>query len=140
MNSDGMDIALCAIDLEAKVVEFAGSKMPLVYIQNGEQKRLRGDNILIGGLDWMNDAHFTKHTISIEQSTSFYMFSDGFQDQFGGEKRKKFKTERLLSLFLSIYEKSMDEQKDEIEGTLKAWMGEEAQVDDVLVIGFRLGN
>ncbi|GAB4344298.1 MAG: hypothetical protein OHK0038_24470 [Flammeovirgaceae bacterium] len=138
MNTDGMDIALCAIDLESKVVEFSGSKMPLIYIQNDQLKRLRGDNILIGGLDFMNDAHFKKHTISIEQSTSFYMFSDGFQDQFGGEKRKKFKTERLLTLLQAIHQKTMEEQKDEIEGTFKAWKGEEHQVDDVLVIGFRL--
>ncbi|MCS6954857.1 MAG: tetratricopeptide repeat protein, partial [Candidatus Calescibacterium sp.] len=115
LNNDGMEIAICVIDKEANVVEYAGSKMPLVYIQNNELTRLKGDNILIGGLDKILNFSFQKHIISIASETVFYMFSDGFQDQFGGEKRKKFKTDRLLSLLYRIHQWSVDEQLDEIQ-------------------------
>lgn len=139
-NQDGMDMALCTINYATKEVQFAGAKNSLVYIQDGEIKQLKGDKMPIGGRDLYGGRSFTAHTISIEKPTYFYIFSDGFQDQFGGPNNRKFMIKRFRQLLFDIHHKPMATQHQILEETLKEWRGPQKQLDDVLVIGFKCGE
>ncbi len=135
-TNDGMDIALVVIDKEKKTLEFAGAKNPLIYIQNGELHQIKGDRMSIGGERKEEQKQgFTAHKIDISKPTTFYLFSDGFQDQFGGENVRKFMIKRFRSLLFDIHEQPMPEQKNTLETTLQNWMGDQRQIDDILVIG-----
>ncbi|MFT5914274.1 MAG: serine phosphatase RsbU (regulator of sigma subunit) [Flammeovirgaceae bacterium] len=138
-NKDGMDIALCVIDKENRTVEYAGAKNPLVYIKNNKLFRIKADRQPIGSI--IGDRKpkpFTKHTITVDEPTTFYLFSDGFQDQFGGEENRKFLTKRFRDLLLKIHQKPMRDQKKILAKSFASWKGDLQQTDDVLVIGFRV--
>lgn len=140
-NRDGMDISLVEIDRKNKTVSFAGARNPLIYIQDGELHLIRGDKYSIGGEQREGERSFTTHSVRIdpENPTTFYLFSDGFQDQFGGKEGKKFLVRRFRELLLSIHHLSMQEQKSCLESTFNDWLGGlYEQVDDVLVIGFKV--
>lgn len=138
-NKDGMDMAICLIHKEEKRLDFAGAKNPLIYIQNGELHQIKGDKNAIGGFQKEDKRVFTLHSISIELPTTVYLFSDGFQDQFGGPEGRKFMLKRLKELLLSIHEKPMDQQKILLEKTLNEWIGnDQKQVDDILMMGFNI--
>jgi serine phosphatase RsbU (regulator of sigma subunit) len=142
-NNDGMDIAICTIDTKSKKMEFAGAKNPLVYIQNGEVIEVVGDKLHIGGsmrknIEKFKNKQFTKHTIDLSLPTTCYIFSDGYEDQFGGTENKKFGKRQLYRKFLEYHQLSIEAQKLALERDLKAWMGKHAQIDDILVIGFRV--
>lgn len=137
-NRDGMDISLCVIDRQAKTVEFAGAMNSLVYIQNGELTRLIGDKMPIGGEQREVNRKFHSHTIDISIPTTLYLYSDGYQDQFGGKGNRKFMAPRFRELLYSIYQKPMIEQKNMLESTLENWQEGNAQLDDILVIGVNI--
>ena len=143
-NRDGMDIALIVIDPTTKTIEFAGASSPLTIVQNGEMDILLSSELPIGGFQKDKERIFTKHTISYEQPITFYVFSDGFQDQFGGPKGRRFAKKKLRKLLYEIHEQPMTEQKKLLDNTLKDWMydpkhkREHKQIDDILVIGVRL--
>lgn len=138
-NQDGMDMALCVIDKKEKHIEFAGAKNPLVYIQNNEIKQIKGDKNGIGGKS--DDHKFTMHKVEINGPTWFYMFSDGFVDQFGGENGRKFMIKKFRQLLFEIHKLPMKEQQEILDKKLKNWMGTKYnQIDDVLVIGFKINN
>lgn len=139
-NKDGMDVALCIYRKEKSVLEFSGAKNPLIYIQNKELTKVRGDIHAIGGSmrSRKNDSSFKKHVIPIDQPTTVYIFSDGYQDQFGGEKNMKFMSKKFQQLLLKIHELPMEEQQKVLNETIEAWKGEQKQTDDILVIGIRL--
>ena len=143
-NRDGMDIALIVIDPTTKTMEFAGASSPLTLVQNGEMDILLSSELPIGGFQKDKERVFTKHTISYEQPVTFYVFSDGFQDQFGGPRGRRFAKKKLRKLLFEIHEKPMTEQKQILDNTLKDWMydpkhkREHKQIDDILVIGVRL--
>ncbi len=139
-NRDGMDVALVTIDPAQKVVNFAGAKNPIVYVQNGEIHLIKGDKHSIGGEQREGKRTFTNHQISIDtdKPTSFYMFSDGFQDQFGGHKGKKFMVTQFRELLLSVHHLPMQVQKEQLEKVFVDWLGTDyEQIDDVLVMGFK---
>jgi len=149
-NRDGMDMSLCVIDLQKQVVQFAGAKSPLIVIQDGKLQEIKGDKTPIGG-EWGKEEGeriFTGHTVLLEEKpASFYMFSDGYQDQFGGPVGKKFMKGHLKKLLLEIYEKPMEEQKQILEETIVQWMAQsgpeakvEPQIDDILVMGFKVNT
>lgn len=137
-SRDGMDMALIVIDEKTKTMEYAGAKNPLVYIQDDQMFAIRGDKEPIGGL--LNDEKrtYTKHTISLEKPTTIYLYSDGYQDQFGGEEGNKFMSGTFKNLLMEIHHKPMKEQKEILENTLKQWMGKYHQIDDILVMGFNI--
>jgi serine phosphatase RsbU (regulator of sigma subunit) len=140
-NRDGMDLALCMIDKKRKVLEFAGAHNPLILIQNGEMKKIKGDKFGIGGLQLEKERVFKKHTFEIDIPTSFYIFSDGFQDQFGGKDRKKFFPRNFENILLEIHEMKPETQKNILKKTIADWMGRiNEQVDDILVIGVNLND
>jgi serine phosphatase RsbU (regulator of sigma subunit) len=151
-NQDGMDIAICTIDtypveyyslLGLPKIQYAGASHPLVYIQNNELHHIKGDPIIIGGFNnYVQKDSFDLHTIQLSEPTSFYIFSDGFQDQFGqvGSRSKKFGSRRLRELLLEIHQYDFDEQAKILEKTLREWQGDIKQTDDVLIIGFKAGK
>jgi len=138
-NRDGMDVALCVIDIDNKQIEFSGAKNPVVYVQNGELLVIKGDSSPIGGLQTEKERKFKKTIIPLTTITTLYLFSDGFIDQFGGKEGKKFMSKKFRDFLLEIHERPMIEQKEILYLTFEAWKGEDyKQVDDVLVIGFRV--
>lgn len=134
---DGMDIALCKIDKENGVVEFAGAYRPLYYFSGSELNESKGDRFSVGGRR-KKQSTFTSHKIELKQDQTFYIFSDGYADQFGGDDGKKYSSRRFRDLLLSIQDQPMDTQREILEVTIQAWKGEEEQTDDILVIGFRV--
>ncbi|WP_082226508.1 tetratricopeptide repeat protein [Microscilla marina] len=138
-NTDGMEMGLVAIHKQSHTMEFAGARSPLVYIQHNELFQIKGDNMPIGGIKLKRKKHFTRHLINLEHLTTFYLFSDGYQDQFGGENSRQFMITRFRELLLSIHQRPIAEQKQALEEVLADWMQHERQIDDILVIGVRLG-
>lgn len=128
---DGMDIALCS--LEGTILKFAGAHNPLWLIRKGELIEINANKQPIGKFE--TNEHFSTHTLQLEKDDSFYLFSDGYSDQFGGDKGKKFKSANFKKLLLSIQELSMDDQKIKINEAFEKWRGALEQLDDVCVIG-----
>jgi serine phosphatase RsbU (regulator of sigma subunit) len=142
-NRDGMDVSLCVIDRANQVLEFAGAKSPLIYLRQNdagqpEVHHLKGDKNPIGGLQKEAERVFTKHLVPLDKPTSFYIFTDGFQDQFGGPEGRKFSIGQMKDLFLANYQMPMDRQRGLLRNTLTEWMGNEKQIDDILLLGFRV--
>ncbi|MFN8258739.1 MAG: SpoIIE family protein phosphatase [Bacteroidales bacterium] len=136
-NRDGMDMALCVIDPVNKIMEYSGAQNPLIYIQDGQVYRVRGNKFPVGGFQLENH-NFTKHLISIDKPTTCYIFSDGFPDQFGGPDGRKFMAKNFRDLLYEIYQMPMDEQEKILDLVINEWMGNNEQTDDILVIGFRI--
>ena len=132
---DGLDIALCVIDTDNHEIQFAGANNPLYVVHNSELIEYRSDKMPIGyALEYHE---FTNKTIELVRGDTFYIFSDGYMDQFGGEKNKKFKPQRFQNLIKEIHDKPMEEQREILYMTLEEWKGDQDQVDDIIIIGFR---
>lgn len=148
---DGMDIAICTIDqfppehesiLGKPKLEFAGASNPILLIQNDELTYIRGDNIPIGGYHPKNShKKFTKHSFTLDVPTTVYMFSDGYQDQFGGENNSKFGSKRLKEMIFEMRDKPIREQGKRLEENINTWLGDpNRQIDDILVLGAVIDN
>jgi serine phosphatase RsbU (regulator of sigma subunit) len=145
-NRDGMDIALCCYDEKNKVMLYAGAMNPLYYTkQNSETglfelNEIKADKYPIGGVQAEEQRNFTLHSIQVEKPCSFYMFSDGFQDQFGGPKGKKFMVSNFKKLILENCNEPLHAQQNKLEKTLNSWIeeGKEHQIDDILVMGIKI--
>lgn len=138
-NRDGMDMALCVVDIKNRTIEFAGAKNPVVYVSDSEVFRIRGDKESIGGGYGVVDSDFTTHQIIIEKPTWFYLFSDGFIDQFGGADGRKFMIKSFVDMLAGISILPANQQREMLKNTLKDWLGTQyQQVDDVLVVGFKV--
>ncbi|MBK9761487.1 MAG: SpoIIE family protein phosphatase [Flavobacteriales bacterium] len=133
---DGMDMALCALDPERLLLEYAGANCPLYLVRDDEVVQYAPDKRPIGGFDIGNEG-FTDHRIQLRKGDVVYIFSDGYADQFGGPKGKKFLYRRFRELLVEIHNKPMDRQKALLLDALNQWRGAQEQVDDVLVIGMR---
>ncbi|MFT4602755.1 MAG: serine phosphatase RsbU (regulator of sigma subunit) [Arenicella sp.] len=131
---DGMDIALCS--LSNMTLEYAGANNPLWLIRKGEVLETKANKQPIGNFD--KPLPYTTHSVELQKGDTIYIFSDGYPDQFGGEKGKKFKAKAFRELLLSIQDKSMEEQKTLIDEVFETWRGELEQIDDVCVIGVRI--
>jgi serine phosphatase RsbU (regulator of sigma subunit) len=131
---DGMDIALCSI--EDNQLHYAGAHNPLWIIRNGEIIETKANKQPIGQFD--NPEPYTTHSFGLEPGDSIYIFSDGYVDQFGGEKGKKFKSKAFRELLLSIQDKSMEDQKTIIDEAFESWRGDLEQIDDVCIIGVKV--
>jgi serine phosphatase RsbU (regulator of sigma subunit) len=130
-----MDIGLCVIDKKRKKMEYAGAFFPLYLIRDESLIETTADKIIIG----MNpDAvPYTDHEIDLHEDDIFYLFSDGYVDQFGGSENKKFMYRRFRYLLMTIHSFPVDDQKAILGENIKTWMGLNEQVDDMMVIGFR---
>jgi serine phosphatase RsbU (regulator of sigma subunit) len=133
---DGMDIALCIIDQKHMKLQFAGAYNPMYMVREGELTEFKGDKMPIG-LYEINTG-FTNNVLNIRKDDCFYIFSDGFIDQFGEETEKKFLSKPFKELLIKIHKQPMNKQKDNLTLAFEKWKGSLPQVDDVLVIGFRI--
>lgn len=137
-NKDGMEMSICLIDLQHKVLTYAGAKHPILYVQDGKMHKIKGSPFGIGGIATREEKTFAQHRIDLDRPISLYLKSDGYQDQFGGPNGRKFMTRRLRALLEEVSELDMKEQKQALEKTLKDWKGHEPQVDDILVVGIKI--
>ncbi len=135
-SKDGMDIALCAIHLNNLFFQYAGAFNPLYIIRNGELMEYKASKNSIGGYN--EEKHFKGHELHLQENDIIYIFSDGFIDQFGGPKGKKFMRRRFKELLLHISTMSMEQQHHALAQEFDAWKGAEKQVDDILVIGVKI--
>jgi serine phosphatase RsbU (regulator of sigma subunit)/sugar lactone lactonase YvrE len=134
---DGMDMTLIAFQKDKELVEFAGAYNAIYLVRNGELIEWKGDRHAIGRSITFAEKEFTNHEISIREGDTIYMFSDGYADQFGGEKGKKFKVQPMKELILSLQDKPMEEQRMILDKTIETWRGNIEQIDDILIIGRR---
>lgn|GEM_PF-2814163 len=134
---DGMDLALCSIDLQTNILEFAGANNSLYLIQDDEMIVLKGDRIGIS-LEYEISHFYTNVEIEIKKGDVIYLSSDGFPDQFGGPRHKKYTYNRMEELFKKIYKLDMEEQLVIVKNQVTEWRGERDQTDDICVMGVRI--
>jgi ligand-binding sensor domain-containing protein/serine phosphatase RsbU (regulator of sigma subunit) len=137
-TNDGMDVSLVAVNTERTRLMYAGAYRPLILIRNQEITKTDGNKYPIGGSHVELNRAFETHTFEVQPGDVFYMSSDGYADQFGGPKGKKFMGKRFNDLLLSIYEKPMTEQYEILHREIKEWSGDHEQNDDICVIGLRI--
>lgn len=154
-QKDGMDMSIAVIDKKKRELQFAGAYHPLYLIRERDQLtgsepgsdsslegkdaklfELKGDKQPIG-IHWV-ESEFTNHKLPLKENDTVYVFSDGYVDQYGGEQRKKFKTQKFRELLLSVRAHTMEKQKQDLEETFELWRGKYEQIDDVCVIGVRV--
>jgi serine phosphatase RsbU (regulator of sigma subunit) len=133
---DGMDISLCSLDKSTNTLSWAGANNPLWIIRKGKLDEVRPDKQPIGKFDRVRP--FASHTFHLEKGDRIYIFSDGFADQFGGPKGKKFKYTPLKELLLAGNGHSPKDHKIQLDKTFTGWKGDLEQVDDVCIMGVRL--
>ncbi len=139
-SSEGMDVALCNIDTENNILKFSGANRPLWIIRKGETEieEILGTKNAIGYRFTNNlNPDYECHEKKLNAGDTFYIFSDGFADQFGGERKKKITTRRFKQILLSIQDKTMDQQGQYLNDFVEKWKGDDEQIDDILVIGIR---
>ncbi|TFH23781.1 MAG: hypothetical protein E4H10_11580, partial [Bacteroidia bacterium] len=140
-SKDGMDMALCVIDEKNNTLQYSGANNPLYLIRdkNGapELTVFKADRMPLGYYQGSFKT-FTNKEIQLEFGDVFYLFSDGFIDQKGGKDNKKFMSKNFKDLLIKIHQEPMREQKKILDLTIKDWMGDTSQIDDILVIGVRV--
>jgi serine phosphatase RsbU (regulator of sigma subunit) len=136
-TKDGMDIALCIYDKTKMTMQYAGAFNPLYLIRRGELTEFKADNMPIG-IHIVEETSFKNHTVKVEEGDCFYIFSDGFQDQFGGDEGKKFLSRSLKQMLTDVHGQPMQKQKEIIHQTLQEWMKGYEQVDDIIIMGVRI--
>jgi serine phosphatase RsbU (regulator of sigma subunit) len=135
-TNDGMDISICSYNIKTRELKFAGAKRPLYFIREGTMQEIKGDPFPIGSFQYEFTKKFTEHTIPLKEGDTFYLFSDGYQDQFG-IKGRKFMKRRFRELLLELQPKPMEEVRFLLEENIDLWRGSAEQTDDILVIGLR---
>lgn len=134
---DGMDMCICRVTKDKKEITIASANRPIYYFTNGELKETKANVFSIGGYFDGSDKVYTEITYQINKGDSFYMFSDGYGDQFGGEKNRRFSTKRMKQIFSSMQNRNIDEQRRVLDKEFEDWKGENEQIDDVCVIGIK---
>ncbi len=137
-SKDGMDCVLCAFDFKNMNMHLACANNPVwIITKAGEFTEINPDKMPVG-IQYGDQKPFTLHSIKLNEGDIVYMFTDGYADQFGGPKGKKFKYKQLQDIVMANAQKPMREQKSILESTFSEWMGGLEQIDDVLVIGIKV--
>jgi serine phosphatase RsbU (regulator of sigma subunit) len=134
---DGMDIVFCKFNLQSKKGSFCGAGRPLILIREGELVEFKKGPDAIGYSSFGEKTFETIH-FALNEGDQFYLFTDGYTDQFGGENVKKFNRQRFRNLLLSLTDMPMNKQKKELSFSFDNWKGQQEQVDDICVIGVRI--
>ena len=134
--NDGMDISLCCLNKKKNELQWSGANNPLWIIRDNKFIEFKPDKQCIGKMD--DPSIFTTHIIPLKINDLIYLFTDGYADQFGGEKGKKFKYQQLKELLLANSHLSMLDQKEILNNTIEEWKGNLEQVDDILIIGIKV--
>jgi CheY-like chemotaxis protein len=135
-SRDGMDLSVCVFDFENKTMSYAGAKSPLIYFTGDTMHLIKGDKVSVGGVQKEETRRFTKHIFPLEKNSVFYIFTDGYQDQFGTEGQK-FMSKRFRKLLQDIHALPCAEQQQLLEKNFLSWKGNKPQIDDILVLGLR---
>lgn len=140
---DGMDMGLCIIDKNKNTLSYAGAMHPLYISYHNSIEVIKADMHPVGGRKprstLNNIRQFTTHIIDLKKGMSFYMFSDGYVDQFNKARKNKFSTGRFKQLLVGMENESMEKQKEIIRQTMERWRGDFKQIDDILVVGMKIG-
>jgi serine phosphatase RsbU (regulator of sigma subunit) len=139
-SHEGMDIAVIAWikDDNESILQYSGAMNPLYYVQENKFYEIKPDKMVIGGTSYYENVRYTLHTVILHNPTSIYLCTDGYQDQFGEQTKKKFMTKRLKDLLYEISNLPLSEQYNVLDTTFETWKGKEEQVDDVTIFGLRL--
>ncbi len=139
-SSDGMDVSVLVIYDSIPIAEFAGAMNSIYFIQDNELIELKADKKPIGSNHYGKDRQYSKQIVDISKPTVFYTGSDGYQDQFGGKAGRKFMKKNLKKIALEQYAQPFSKQKEIFTSTIENWMkeGEENQIDDILLMGFKI--
>jgi serine phosphatase RsbU (regulator of sigma subunit) len=133
---DGLDLTLCVFDTEENTLQFSGALDRIYRVRNNSLDKIRPDQ-----MPWNShmdcDTPCEKHEINVQPGDVFYLFTDGYPDQFGGEKNKKFTLKRFQELLMKICHKKMNKQKQILDDTITEWQGPMEQIDDITVMGIR---
>jgi PAS domain S-box-containing protein len=133
---DGMDISLCAINKKTNVLNFAGAMRPLFLVRENELIEIKGSKYPLGY--YFEKKEFILNTVQLKENDQIYLTTDGYADQFGGNKNKKLNRRAFKELLLSLNGMNGDEQNSFLDYSLRNWKQDEEQTDDVLVIGFSI--
>ncbi len=133
---DGMDMAVASINLDTRLLEFSGAYNPLYLIRNGDLIQFKGDRMPVSLYSKIRE--FSSQEIQLEKGDSFYTFSDGMIDQFGGALYRKFLSKRLKNTLLENQDKPMKEQKEALDKAITKWMDDNQQIDDMVVLGIKI--
>lgn len=134
---DGMDIALCMIDMNTYELEFSGAYNSLIIVRDNQYHELKADRFSIGSEQAYSNT-YTNHCYQLEKGDKIYLFSDGYADQFGGPKSKKYLIKRFREKLVEISQFDMQTQQHFLEDELVRWQGDMEQTDDILVIGIQV--
>jgi serine phosphatase RsbU (regulator of sigma subunit) len=138
-NQDGMDAAIVVLDYKSRTLEFAGAKNPLITVdKSGKIKTYMGDRVTIGGQRLKDKIlAFNKMKLPIEVGTNYFLFSDGYADQFGGSRDKKFMMGKFKDLLVEVSALPVNKQLNQLKKSFNDWKNDTPQTDDVMVIGFK---
>jgi len=136
---DGMDIALCVLDLKKMELQYAGAFNPLYLVRNNNMQEIKADKLLIG-FSYSDDHEqtYTNHTVQLQKGDTIYISSDGYPDQFGGPKGRKFMVTTFRQLLLDVHNQPVDAQKKALDDRFEEWKGAHDQVDDICVMGVKV--
>lgn len=134
---DGMDMAVCVINTKTNMMQYSGAYNSVFIIRNSELIEIKADRMPVG-IHGLEKAEYQDHQFQLSENDIVYLFSDGFQDQFGGPKGKKYLTKRFKAYLLSIHDLTMSSQKQQLEKEINAWKKGYEQTDDILVMGFKI--
>ena len=136
--NDGMDISLCALNYKTGMMQWAGANCPLWIIRSGSEELevIKADRLSLG--IHLRNIYFKNHEFKLNKGDSIYLFSDGYSDQFGGEKGEKYKSANFKHFLLSIQDKNMEIQHKLLSKEFDRWKGTFEQIDDVCVMGVRI--
>ena len=136
--SDGMDIGLCRIDCDKREIIYSGAHRPLLVFTDAKVEQFKGDRYPIGGVQYKRGNNFTDKKLQLKQGDTFYLFSDGLPDQFGGPNGRKYGMKRLRDFISSNTHLPMIELQRRFNDEIEDWMEDERQLDDILLLGVRL--
>ncbi len=139
-RKDGMDIGIFSIDKTKKVLNYAAAKLDLCFIRDNQIHQIKATRYPIGnmGTTKVKEKNFQTHSIDYQKDDIFYLYTDGFPDQFGGEENRKFMSRRFREFLLEYHYLSAKEQEEKLDAALKMWQGNFKQTDDILVVGVRV--
>ena len=135
-NKDAMDMALCVFNPKTLELQYSGANNPLYHIRENVLTEIKADKMPVG-INAIEEESFTNHSLQLKRGDIVYIFSDGYADQFGGPRNKKFKYGPLKELLIGISNQSMEKQRDELDRVITTWKGDEDQIDDILIFGIK---
>ncbi len=133
-NKDAIDMALCVFNTKTSRLQYSGANNPLYHIRNKVLTEIKADKMPVG-INAIEECSFTNHNLQLKPGDNVYIFSDGYADQFGGPRNKKFKYGPMKELLIRISDRPMKKQQNELEHVIETWRGSEEQVDDILIFG-----